>query len=128
MANTAVPTWNELLNLHPDFRCFDQPELQGFLDSAGCRVDECYFGGLYHDAYLYMAGHLAAQQLMLNQNISDLSATSLFVNKKKAGDMWIEFDGTRLDSVPSDFAGTLFGVRYWGLVRARRFMASPQVL
>lgn len=124
MPLATPPVVTDMTDLFAGFADFSQEELQGFIDEAESQISESYFGGLYNQAWLLAAAHEAAMEYRIKQNGTDLSATGLFVDKKKAGDMWIEFNSETMKGTPPYYATTIFGLKLWNLIRKRHFRGS----
>lgn len=112
----------QLLEFAPQLGCLSQDELALLITRAECRVDEDYFGDIYEYALRLMAAHMGTMQTQAS------GAAPGTARRKKAGDLEVEYETSASANVPSQYAGTRYGVELWGLIQELSYKASFTVI
>lgn len=111
--------YTDVQALSSAFASLTQDRIDPFIARAGRQCNATYYGDQYDDAVLYLAAHMLAEAERQAGATGALSAASV-------GPLSASYAGAPA-GVPSEYASTQFGVRFWAILRGRRWQAM-QVL
>lgn len=109
--------YTDVQALNPAFAALTQDQIDPWIERATRRCNATYFGDLYDDAVCYLAAHLCAVSRLRNAGATGA------VSSATVGPLSASFAVGSSVAVPAQYAATQWGVEYYALLTARRFMA-----